>query len=122
LAAVRPERALFAAWLAATLAMTLAPFWPPRPHPRYFDNGSRPALDFALNVALFLPGGCLLRRIAGRASTATAAAALVSFAIEVAQKYIPLRYPSQLDLAANTLGALLGAILAWRFRRILVVT
>jgi glycopeptide antibiotics resistance protein len=111
---LRPERALFALWLATTLSLTLAPFWPPREQPRAFDAGARPALDFALNVLLFVPGGALMRRVGGRASTTTAAAALLSLAIEATQAFVPLRHPSQLDLVANTLGAFAGAVAAWR--------
>jgi len=104
-------RGLLGAWLAATLGLTMAPFWPLRATPRAFAAVSRlGALDFGLNVGLFLPCGLLLVLLGRRISTATAVAALLSLGIEAAQMYIPPRYPSQLDILANTLGAFAGAL------------
>jgi len=111
-------RRLFAAWLAATLVATFYPFWPLRTTPRHFSPASRLGpLDFLLNIVLFLPCGVLLKLLGRRASMATAAGALLSLGIESAQMYLPSRYPSQLDVLANTLGALLGALLALRLFR-----
>jgi glycopeptide antibiotics resistance protein len=117
LVAVPPRllQGLLCGWLSCTLLLTLAPFWPLRGSPRAFAPGSRlGALDFLLNIALFLPCGALLRRLGWRASSATAAAAILSLAVESAQMWIPPRCPSQLDVAANALGALLGALLVAR--------
>ena len=85
--------------------------------------------DFLLNLLLFLPFGVFAttpgtagttgigtrRRLAARAAVA---GALLSVAIEVVQGLLPGRYPSLADIAANGLGAWLGAwlILAWAAR------
>jgi glycopeptide antibiotics resistance protein len=114
---LRPEfrRRLLGAWLGATLVLTLAPFWPLRGTPCRFATASRlGAWDFGFNIAMFLPCGALLRLLGIRPSVATAMAALLSLGIESAQMYIPHRHPSQLDILANTLGALLGAVVATR--------
>ena len=111
------QRALLGAWLGATLVLTLAPFWPLRQAPHRFATTSRLGpFDFGLNIVLFLPCGGLLRLLGVRPSVATAMAALLSLGIEAAQMYIPHRHPSQLDILANTLGALLGAMVAVRVR------
>ncbi|MCK6458683.1 MAG: VanZ family protein [Planctomycetes bacterium] len=103
-------RGILAAWLAAVLLVTLAPFWPLRAEPLGFAPASRlGAWDFALNIVLFLPAGALQALLGRRASASTAAAALLSLAIEAAQMWIPHRHPSQLDVLANAVGALAGA-------------
>jgi VanZ family protein len=105
------RRGLLAAWFAAVLLVTLAPFWPLRAVPKGFAVASRLGPpDFALNVILFLPAGVLLRLLGRSASSCTAAGALLSLAIESAQMWIPHRHPSQLDILANALGALAGAL------------
>ena len=111
-------RGLLGAWLAATLALTLAPFWPLRESPRGFAPASRLGpLDFGLNIVLFLPCGALLRLLGIRPSVAAAAAAILSLGVESAQRYIPYRHPSQLDILANMLGAIAGAVAAARLLR-----
>lgn len=67
--------------------------------------------DIVLNVLLFVPIGWMLQfgRPEPAVGRALAAGALFSGGIEVLQLFSPERYPSLLDLAANTLGAGLGA-------------
>jgi VanZ family protein len=108
---LRLRRGLLRAWLAAVLLVTLAPFWPLRAEARGFAAASRLGPpDFALNVLLFLPAGVLFALAGKRTSACTAASALLSLAIESAQMWIPHRHPSQLDVLANALGALIGAL------------
>ncbi len=78
-------------------------------------------ISIAGNVAVFLPLGlavtrslALGRRLAPLAALVGGAAfgALVSACIEVLQMLSPGRFPDWRDLALNTLGALVGAIVA----------
>ncbi|NCW33296.1 MAG: hypothetical protein EBV92_08585, partial [Betaproteobacteria bacterium] len=87
------------------------------PLPRYWTW-----FDLLSNVALYLPLGLLLalnRAPPRRAGLGLAllVGALLSLTIEAAQSYLPQRVPSLLDLAANTLGALIGGLLAAGLRR-----
>lgn len=75
--------------------------------------------DVAVNVVGYLPFGYLVvaalqRRLRGAAAVAlaTLAAAAFSIAMETLQSYLPARFASNLDVACNTAGALLGAALA----------
>ena len=86
--------------------------------PGWVDYGF---VESASNVVLFLPFGALLVWIVGprRFWIGIAAGVLLSTLIELAQyAFLPARYPTLLDVAANTLGATLGAVLA----RLLVLT
>jgi len=96
------------------------------PHKRFLGLPSR---DFAtsrsflrdifLNVAGFMVLGfffCLYRATAGSSAKsaallAVAAGAAISLSIETLQMFLPTRTSSIVDLAANTLGAVLGALL-----------
>jgi glycopeptide antibiotics resistance protein len=78
-------------------------------------------ISIAGNVAVFVPLGlavtrslALGRRLAPLAALVGGAAfgALVSACIEVLQMLSPGRFPDWRDLALNTLGALVGAIVA----------
>lgn len=88
--------------------------------PRYWT-----VFDLAINVLAYLPLGFLLAltlaRLPGRLTPALAAtvlAALISFCIECVQTWLPSRVPSNLDLACNTLGAGIGALLTlWHGER-----
>ena len=80
--------------------------------PRYYTG-----IDIGLNIAGYVPLGLLLalaqplgRHPVMRVGLAVGLAAMLSFALEFGQNYLPSRVASNLDLAANTLGALLGAL------------
>ena len=82
--------------------------------PRYWT-----AFDLAANVAVYVPLGFLLtlalRGLPGR-YTAPVLAALfaggLSLGLEAVQSWLPSRVPSNVDLACNVAGGVLGAILA----------
>src|SRR3982751_5788868 len=89
--------------------------------PKYWTG-----FDVATNVVGYIPLGFLLalsflrRGSPGGAAVSTGsgigvaalAASVLSFAMEALQTYLPARVPSNLDFGLNTLGALLGAIVA----------
>ncbi|HNI49923.1 VanZ family protein [Accumulibacter sp.] len=91
------------------------------PWPRYWT-----VFDLSVNVIAYLPLGFLLalslRRLPGRWSAALVAALLggtLSFSLECLQNWLPARVPSNLDLACNSVGAAVGAIVAvWNGKRI----
>ena len=75
------------------------------------------AFDLATNLLAYLPlgffGTVALRHRLGPLAACIAAAALgatLSFAMEVLQNYLPSRVPSNLDLACNAGGALIGGL------------
>ena len=80
------------------------------------------AADIVLNVLGYLPMGLLLTlALMGRMHSASAAvvgvaaAAGVSFVLELLQAWLPARIPSNVDLLSNAAGALLGAGIAMAF-------
>ncbi|MBK6355827.1 MAG: VanZ family protein [Betaproteobacteria bacterium] len=82
--------------------------------PRYWT-----VFDLAANVAVYLPLGFFLTlalsSLPGRFTALILAVLLaggVSFSLESVQTWLPSRVPSNLDLACNALGGLLGAALA----------
>ena len=82
--------------------------------PRYWT-----VFDLAANVAVYLPLGFFLTLALSSLPwrfTALILAVLlsgsVSFGLETVQTWLPSRVPSNLDLACNTLGGLLGALWA----------
>ena len=90
----------------APLAFLLAPA------PRYVT-----AFDVAANVTAYVPLGLLAvlalyprLRGAGAGIVATLAAVALSASLEVLQNYLPSRIASNLDLAANCSGGLIGAL------------
>ena len=109
----------------AIVYVSLEPFAPwlaPPPGTPFFLSEGWPArwtrYDAALNVLAYAPLGfflALLRRGAtplARIVQGAAVGAVLSFAMETLQMYIPPRDASPFDLAMNCAGALLGAVLA----------
>ena len=66
--------------------------------------------EFLANVALFVPVGLFLLLLFGTRLWWVSAAAAIAMtsAIEIAQRAIPGRVPDERDIAANTLGAIIG--------------
>ena len=116
------------AFTALVVYASLYPFmgwrWPPaqdglallqRPWPPWRDR-----FDEAANLLGYVPLGALLFvavvRSGGGALVGLAVAvlgsAVLSFAVEVTQNFLPTRVPSLKDCAFNIAGALLGALLA----------
>jgi glycopeptide antibiotics resistance protein len=101
------------------------------PHPRAYllefrlASPARLAVDVIVNVAMFVPLGWLLTRsLGGRAASALARVLIVagfcgglSLAMETLQFFLTTRYSSLIDVLANTLGAVAGAVIAYRWRR-----
>ncbi len=82
--------------------------------PRYWT-----AFDLVTNVAVYLPLGFFLtlafNRLPGRFTAPVLAivlAAALSFGLEAVQTWLPSRVPSNVDLASNACGGLLGALAA----------
>jgi len=70
-------------------------------------------VEFAANVLMFLPLGFLLTLLLRHHWYGVALALVLSAGAELAQFLIPSRLPSLRDVLANTLGAAIGAALAW---------
>lgn len=84
------------------------------PVPRHLTS-----FDLALNVVAYLPLGILAglalyprRRGAALIVVAASAGIALSFLLEALQTYLPARIASNVDLALNAAGALLGATIA----------
>ncbi len=93
----------------------------PAPHEWGFLIAPPPAFvtrtDLATNVLVYLPFGWLLARWLGRTRRLRAAlpwtfaaGALLSGVLEVGQLFVPGRVASNVDIATNALGALLGGL------------
>jgi VanZ family protein len=97
--------------LAVSVIITLTPFRFSRP-PRLTLAWIAAPGDVVPNVLLFLPLGFLYRLARPRLGWGAVggAAAVVSAALEAAQIYLPGRYPSVVDVLANSTGAVLGAL------------
>lgn len=68
--------------------------------------------EYLANVALFVPVGLFLLLLFGTRYWWLAAAAAITLtaAIETAQRTIPGRVPDERDIAANTMGAVVGIV------------
>ncbi len=81
--------------------------------------------DLVSNVLLFMPWGFLLATwrlergmsFIGTTVLALLSGALLSGSVECAQLFTPSRTTSLLDLATNTAGSTLGALIGWPFAR-----
>ena len=85
------------------------------PLPKYWTG-----FDVAANLMGYAPLGFLLTLASLRSGhikwamlLAVLGALLLSLGLETLQSYLPSRIPSNVDLALNTLGAALGAYIAW---------
>ncbi len=121
-------RYLFAAYLGLVVYASLHPFagWRDQGlHAFAYLGAAWPRyvtlFDLVANLVAYFPLGALALlasypRLQGAVAVAvaTVAAAAVALLLEAAQTYLPERIPSNLDLACNTAGAALGALLAWR--------
>ncbi len=90
----------------------------------YFVEGKRVSLtDIVGNIILFMPFGFLMymflyyRKTRAKLLLAIAAGALLSFSIETAQLFIISRDTAIHDLINNTLGTVIGALVAAIFAR-----
>jgi VanZ family protein len=106
----------FSGWMAPlpdTAFFLFAP-WPPRVA----------RFDVAINVLAYAPFGFLLALIgtrrspAARLATAVGVGALLSFAMESTQMFLPTRDSSSVDFVTNSVGAALGGIAALAFNRV----
>ncbi len=85
------------------------------PLPKYWTG-----FDVGVNLLGYAPLGFLLvlsalhsRRVSWPVTVAVLSSGLLSLMMEALQSYLPMRVSSNVDLALNTLGALLGACVAW---------
>ncbi|WP_309104975.1 VanZ family protein [Microbacterium sp.] len=79
-----------------------------------FDWLTWSRLEVLANVGMFVPVALLLTFVAGarRWWIVVAMCVALSAAIELVQAFMPGRVAAALDVVANTLGALIGALLA----------
>lgn len=72
-------------------------------------------IEAPANVVLFIPLGFLLTLLFRRAWMGVLCALVLSVSVELVQILLPARFPSLRDIGANSLGAVIGAVLAWLF-------
>ncbi len=116
---MRLTLALLGYYTFVTLVITLGPFefaWR-----RFHVDVAFKVVDAILNVALFLPIGFLLRGLEPAGTRvgwrAVAAACALSTLLEFVQVFLPGRYPSPVDVVANTAGAWAGVWIRNRVER-----
>jgi VanZ family protein len=88
--------------------------------PKYWSG-----FDVATNLLGYAPLGFLLTLTGLRSGhvkwaglLAVCTALLLSLSMETLQSYLPSRVPSNVDLVLNTLGAALGAYIAWALEKL----
>ena len=71
-------------------------------------------VEFAANIAMFIPIGVFLLLLLGRRLwwLAIALGLLLTGSIEFAQQFLPTRFPDVRDLIANGSGAAIGVLIA----------
>jgi len=112
------QRGIVGTIVLAILVATLVPSRSGelRPFSYCFACDFRWLADAVLNVALFLPFGFAAAWHAKSFWKVVLAGALLSTAIELLQLVVPGRDPELRDILSNTMGAVLGALLAYRPR------
>ena len=119
-------RYLALAWFGLLVYGSLHPFsgWLDKGiSPLAFLHGGWPrywtAFDLAANIAVYVPFGFFLtlalHRLPGRLTAPALAgllAAALSLVLETVQNWLPSRVPSNVDLACNAIGGLLGTLAA----------
>ncbi len=112
---------LLALWLVVFGALTLTPQSTAHLDPNVAQLsaclicGARGTSDAVLNLLLLVPLGMLLNDLGWRPARVAGAALVLSAAIELDQHFIPGRFSNLGDVAWNTTGAWLGALL-WCLR------
>ncbi|HEV3241205.1 MAG TPA: VanZ family protein [Casimicrobiaceae bacterium] len=105
----------FAGWMAP---LPDTPFFLFEPWPLHFTR-----FDIVVNVLAYVPFGFLLaligarRRSGVRLAAAVGAGAILSFAMESTQMFLPTRDASNVDVLSNSVGAAAGALAAFVFNR-----
>ncbi len=105
----------FSSWMAPPPG---TPFFLFAPLPARFTR-----FDIAINVVAYMPFGFFLGLVGRRRSdlrriaAASGVAAILSFTMETLQMFLPTRDASLVDLAFNTAGAAIGALVAVMFNR-----
>lgn len=105
----------FSGWMAPIPGTPFFLFatWPPR----------YTRADIVINVVAYMPFGFFLALIgvrrapAARFAVAVGVSALLSFAMETTQTFLPTRDASAIDILSNTAGAAVGGVAALAFNR-----